>query len=141
MHILNTQLSHGVSNAVRAPMIVKLCVILQKYLVVYDTEPQTIHQFGTEPHRFSPELHLEWIRQNLHPRFLQDTKDTNESPHASCLLQRKGCSDCKDQLNDHSLQTAGLWKTSPLLSEVLSLPAGRKLLKALGLPWQDRRNV
>lgn len=38
MHVLNIPLSHWVSNEVWASTIMKLCVILQKYVVIYDTD-------------------------------------------------------------------------------------------------------
>lgn len=52
------------------------------------------------------------------------------------LQQRKGCSDCKDLLEDDCL-----WKKSPLLSEAPSFSARRKQQKALGPTLQDERNI
>lgn len=57
------------------------------------------------------------------------------------LQQKKGCSNCKDLLEDHCLLRAGLWKRSPLLLEVLSFSARGRQQEALRPTLQDERNI
>lgn len=57
------------------------------------------------------------------------------------LQPHKGCSGCKDLLKGHCLQTAGLWKKSPLLLQVLAFSVRCRHQKALRPTLQDKRHI
>lgn len=61
--------------------------------------------------------------------------------HCMPSAAEESCSDCKDLLKDHCLQTAALWKKSSLPSEALLFSARHRQQKVLRPILQDKRNM
>lgn len=136
MHVLNALLSHWVSNEIWAPTTAKLCLMLKKSLIMLQNHK--LHQFGTQPPRFSPILCLEWTWQNPGTPFLEKPKNPSESLYALCsrgkLFRLQGSAQGPLSPDSRSLEEI-------LPSEALLFSARHRQQKVLRPILQGKRNM